>query len=187
MNAASFLRYVHLAYFARPAAERVLFRAIRRQRPARIVEIGLGLADRAQRMIAVAGRYLPPDKSLHYAGIDLFEGRDAAAPGTTLKRAHRLLKASGAAVRLAPGDPFSALARTANALTGTDLLVVSADQDSASLERAWFYVPRMLHPTSLVFVERRPNPQQQAKFEQLTALQIEQFAAAAAPSRSRAA
>jgi hypothetical protein len=41
----------------------------------------------------------------------------------------------------------------ANSLTGTDLLIVSADQQGESLDRAWFYVPRMLHDASVVLVE----------------------------------
>ena len=41
----------------------------------------------------------------------------------------------------------------ANSLTGTDLMLISADQDEATLEAAWFYVPRMLHPGSQVLFE----------------------------------
>jgi hypothetical protein len=64
-----------------------------------------------------------------------------------------LLKPTGVQVQLVPGDPYSALARVANNLTGTDLVVVAADQDPLALERAWFYFPRLLHTTSHVFAE----------------------------------
>jgi hypothetical protein len=83
----------------------------------------------------------------------LFEAREARHPGLTLKEAYTQLRPLGAKVQLVPGDPFSALARVANSSVGTQLLIISADQDAASLARAWFYVPRMLAEQSQVFVE----------------------------------
>ena len=56
-------------------------------------------------------------------------------------------------IQVIPGDPLSALARSANGLQSTDLLVIAADQDTQSLANAWFYVPRMLHDKSLVLLE----------------------------------
>ncbi len=32
-------------------------------------------------------------------------------------------------------------------------MLISADQDTAALEQAWFYVPRMLHDQSVVLQE----------------------------------
>ncbi len=49
------------------------------------------------------------------------------------------------------------LTRVANSLLQTDLLIVSGDQGDGGLGDAWFYVPRMLHGGSLVFVERGEN------------------------------
>jgi hypothetical protein len=62
---------------------------------------------------------------------------------------------TGAQLRLVPGDPLSALARCANSLANTDLLIISAGHDPAGLEPAWFYIPRMLHAGSLVFLEEQ--------------------------------
>ncbi len=95
-------------------------------------------------------------ENVTYTGIDLFESRTSSdGQGVSLKLAHRILLATGARIRLLPGDPFTALLqRAANGLTGTDLVVISADQNAAALANAWFYVPRMLHATSVVFVER---------------------------------
>ena len=96
-----------------------------------------------------------PPQEIHYTGIDLFESRSKAdGPGLTLKDTHRMLKATGVRVRLVPGDPWTSLSRAANQLAGTDLLVIGADQDQESLAKAWFYVPRMLHRGSRVFVAR---------------------------------
>jgi len=115
--------------------------------------MGLGFGQRALRMIEMASRACP-DEPVRYVGVDLFEMRTAAdGPGVTLKMAHRLLKASGAKIQLLPGDPFSALARSANSLPKIDLVVVSSRWDAANLAPAWFYVPRLLHDDSRVFVE----------------------------------
>ncbi|MBX3415703.1 MAG: hypothetical protein KF708_23665 [Pirellulales bacterium] len=153
MPASSSLQYVYWAYFSKPVCDRKLFRLIRQRRIGRILEIGVGEAVRARRLISVAQRYTPGE--VRYTGLDPFESRSSTdAPGLTLKLAHRLLKATGAQVQLVPGDPFSALSRTANSLTETELVVISADQDGDSLSRAWHYLPRTLSPEALVFVER---------------------------------
>jgi len=153
LPAVGHLKYLYLAYFSDPSAERPLYRAIRRRQVRTIVELGVGMGNRSARLIEVAQRYHAP-REVCYTGIDQFEARSSSVtPGMTLKRAHRTLKALGAKIQLVPGDPWMALSRTANTLTGTDLFVVSADQDAESLARAWFYVPRMLHENSQVFVE----------------------------------
>jgi hypothetical protein len=151
--AASRLQYLYLAYFSRPHSERALYRAIHRSRLHRILEIGIGRGIRAQRMTDVAMRH-HPKQELRYVGIDLFEGRPVADSGMSLKEAFRLFKAKGIPAQFVPGDPFSALARAANSLRDIDLVVISADQDAESLERAWFYLPRVLHSTSVVYIEQ---------------------------------
>jgi hypothetical protein len=118
----------------------------------RIVELGIGDGARARRMIAAALRWHSPSE-IHYSGIDLFEARPRCRPGMTLKQAHQFLCQTGVRLRLLPGDPYSALARQANTLGGTDLVVIASDVDLESLARAWFYLPRMLHPESLVLCE----------------------------------
>jgi hypothetical protein len=153
VSAASRLKYCQLAYFSKPAAERMLYRTIQRLRPRRIFELGVGNAVRAARMISVALRHAPVDE-LRYAGVDLFEGRPAeTALGVTLKDVHCRLKATGAKIQLIPGDPRSALARSANALRDNDLMLIAADQDAASLASAWFYMPRMLRADSVILRE----------------------------------
>lgn len=39
-------------------------------------------------------------------------------------------------------------------------MVIAADQDTQSLTNAWFYVPRMLHESSLVLLEDTSGSQQ---------------------------
>jgi hypothetical protein len=150
------LKYWHLAYFSKPIRDRMLFQTIHRAGPSKILELGVQDASRAVRMIALMAQYQAAD-AIRYAGIDLFEARPADSPGRLpLKQAHCLLKATGARVQLVPGDPLSALSRTANSLRENDLVLISADQDRAALQQAWFYLPRMLHERSIV-LEQEPD------------------------------
>jgi hypothetical protein len=180
--AAGRLKYLFLAFLSKPTHERRLYRLIRRRRPTRIVELGLGNGRRAVRMIGVAQGSLAAGRStpgqISYAAIDLFEARPADQPASLpLKEAYRLLKPTGARVRLTPGDPLSALSRTANELTGTDLLLIASDVDAASLAKAWFYVPRMLHAGSLVLIEDRDATTGALSLRQLTIAEIDTLAA----------
>jgi hypothetical protein len=153
LAAISSLKYIYFAYFSRPACDRAVYRAIRRQRVRRILAIGLGSGERAVRMIRTAQRYHAAAE-VRLTALDLFEARSASDPaGLSLKQAHRLLTATGARVQLVPGDPFTALAHCANALQNTDLVILAAGLAPDSLARAWFYLPRMLQAGSLVFEE----------------------------------
>jgi hypothetical protein len=148
------LRSLYLCYLSKPAELRPFYRLVKQQlrkQPIRkITELGLGLGERTSRMLELCG--VAEETTL--TGIDLFEARqNGDGPGLSLKAAHKLLAATGAKVRLVPGDPFSALARTANSLAQQDLVFIAADQDRESLAKAWFYVPRMLHEATLVCEE----------------------------------
>ena len=147
-----------LANFSKPKSHRRIYRAIRRHSVRKIVEVGMGSGDRAERMIFIAGRR---GNLISYTGIDEFEGRAGNVQGDdspgdaplSLKQAYQRLRPTGAKVQLVPGPPLAALERMANALTGTDLLVLSQGLDARSLQSAWFYVPRMLHRGTVVYLE----------------------------------
>jgi hypothetical protein len=186
LNALKFLRNFYFCHFSKPVADRALYRLLRKTPMKSLVEIGLGNLTRTKRLLEFALDKTPLEE-LRYAGIDLFEGRSAENPGVPLKQAHKQLKPLGIRVQLLPGDPLSALARSANALTKTDLLIVSADVDADSLAKAWFYVPRMLHDQSIVLVEERGETPEKAQFRQLKRLEIEQLASGAARTMRRAA
>lgn len=113
----------------------------------------MGTGERALRMIEAAQGHAPASE-IHYTGVDLFETRPHS-DGTdlSLKAAHRMLQGTGARVRLVPGDPFAALARTANSLGRVDLVVISRQLDPALMAAAWFYLPRILHPDSVILGE----------------------------------
>jgi hypothetical protein len=180
------LRRAYLCHFSQPAADRALYQALAKSPASSIVEIGLGNLARTRRLLALAAEKSPVE-GLRYAGIDLFESRQGPQAGVSLKTAHKELKSLAAKVQLVPGDPFSALARAANGLLRTDLVIVSAIHDAESLERAWFYLPRMLHDGSRVFVEEAGAKPGATAFRLLKRLEIEQLASGAARRMRRAA
>ena len=180
------LRYLYLAYLSQPVADRPLYRCMRRQAIRRIVELGVGTLARATRMIEIAAAGVGAE-NVTYTGVDLFESRSVAdSAGVSLKLAHRQLLGTGARIRLLPGDPFTALARAANGLTETDIVVISADQDAASLAKAWFYVPRMLHTASQVFVERRQSDGTPSLLEAVSRAEIDVWAGVGVRRRAAA-
>jgi hypothetical protein len=180
----SHLQLAYSAYFSKPQSDRLIYRAIRRHKIRKIVELGVGDGRRARRMIQTA-RLASPGQEIGYVGMDLFEGRsESDGPGLSLKAAYQLLRGVGARVQLVPGNPSESLARTANSLGKIDLLIVPAELDAPSSSRAWFFVPRMLHEQSLVCVEQAADDGQKALHIK-PAAEIEQLAAA--HSRRRAA
>ena len=132
MSAIRLIRYLHLAYFSKPVAERVIFRKIRKLRAGNLVVIGLDDCQLALKMTRLARQYTKRPR-VRFTGIDLFEMRPDGATGLPLKQAHRMLQVPGARTQLVPGDPFTALARSANSLQESDLMVIRADQ----LARRW--------------------------------------------------
>jgi hypothetical protein len=147
-------RLFSACHLSKPSHNRPVYQAIRRCEARKIVEIGVGGGQRARRMIGIA-KLVSPQHCIHYVGIDLFEARSKSdGPGLKLKEAHQLLQGEGALIQLVPGNPSDALQRIANSLGKVDVLIVPSDLDSSTSARAWFFVPRMLHERSVVFVEQ---------------------------------
>jgi hypothetical protein len=145
-------RRIWLSRFSRPAAERILYRHVLRSRPRRLLELGLGLLARTERLLRASGN------DLQYVGLDRFESRTPAdPPGVSLKQAHRRLHGL-ARVQLVPGNVDTSLARLCNHLGVFDLVVVSADTDERHLERCWFFLQRLTSPGSTLFLESRTGP-----------------------------
>jgi hypothetical protein len=135
-------------------------------------------------MIKLAALQSSPGQ-IRYTGIDRFEARTPSdGPGLSVKAAHRMLSGTGARVQLLPGDPFSALARAANNLAGSELVVISAGHDPRSLARAWFYLPRMLAAGSCVMIEKRSGPEGEVSLRRMSAEHINRLADAATLRRA---
>jgi hypothetical protein len=137
------------ACISKPAADRSVEIAIKRHRPRRILEIGLGDGQRARRAITLAQRY-QGRQEVHFTGIDLFEDRHGELAPYPLKDAYRQLRSTAARVRLIPGDAYGALVRAANSLSQIELVLISSDVNKTSLAAAWFYLPRTLAPGAVV-------------------------------------
>lgn len=150
VSKAGFFRFFSLKRNSKPAADRVLYRSLGKDQARRFVEIGIGDGSRAENLISVALRSHAAE-DIKYTGIDLFEASDKpdAAP---LKDVHKRLNATGAQIRLVPGDARSALSRCANDLRGTDWVIISLDNRETALDAALNYLPRMLHKTSKVWI-----------------------------------
>jgi len=148
------LRLFYLLHLSTPPSDRAIYQAVFRRRIQRIIELGLGTGERAARLIEVASQH-PAASRITYTGIDPFEARRAEdGPGLTLKQAHRLLRATGARIRLVPGDPLSIFSAKANDLGVADLVLIGWPLDQGLLPRATYYLRRMLHEGSLVLLER---------------------------------
>lgn len=178
-------RFGYLAYLSHPSADRVVYRAICRTGVKRVLELGMHDALRTRRMLKLVRR-LHGSEGVCYTGIDLFESSPDGKANLSLKTAHCLLQASGVRIRLVPGDPLAALARAANSIGPCDLIVVSANQHGESLDRAWFYVPRLLHAASQVFVGEPGEGGATGRFALVGHDEIGRRAQAAAPRRTAA-
>jgi len=177
------LKLFYLLHFSNPPTDRVIYRAIRCQRPRKILELGLGNCRRAAGMIQIASLLAPP-REVHFMGVDLFEDRSAAdGAGLPLKAAYQMLRGKGARVQLIPGDVLEGLSRSANALGKIDLLVVSSQVDPERLQLAWFFVPRMLHEQSQVYIET-PLPDGTTSLELMATSEIGTLAGAAMRRRA---
>jgi hypothetical protein len=154
MSARGFWHTFWLTRLSKPAGERVIHRHVLRTRPARILELGLGLLVRTERMLTAVGTQHPAGP-VQYVGLDRFEGRAPSdPPGVSLKQAHRRLHPLGR-VQLVPGNTDTSLSRLCNHLGSFDLVLVSADNDERHLERSWFFLQRMIHAGTVVFVESK--------------------------------
>jgi len=141
----AFVRHFYLAHFSQPATDRVAYSLIRKHAPKSIYEFGVGTALRAERMIEVAASAASMPE-ISYTGVDQFEARGSNVPaGISLKQAHCKLVATGARVRLLPGDAFNVLSRTPAKPGAADLVVIAADHDAAALARAWYLIERLAH------------------------------------------
>jgi hypothetical protein len=150
----------------------------------RILELGVGLGIRAERLIRLVAGYRP-GVPIRYTGLDPFEGRQRG-PGLTLKEVFCRLRACGAKVQLFPGEPTDTLSRLANHLGPHDIVVISAGRGTAALPpAAWYYLPRVIRPRAMVFLEKRlKGGEIQARL--VSALEISRRAATAAAARRAA-
>jgi hypothetical protein len=161
------IRTKYLTHFSKPIGDRELYQAISREKCLKILLFGLGTGDRALRMVEMA-QLAAPTKPICFTGIDLFEGRtESDKPGISLMAAHQKLRATGATVRLIPGDAKNALEQQANHLGQFDMVAISAEQGRDWPERASFFLPRVVADHGIV-IQEQPNQVGETWWYQLT-------------------
>jgi hypothetical protein len=180
------LRRSQLLYFSQPADERTLYKAICGTPIRSIVEIGVEPGGRTDRVLEVAS-WEAGQQGLRYAGIDLFDARPAGQPRLTLKQAFAALRPPGVRVQLVPGDAEVALKRIANALAGTDLLLIAATADADAVAKSWRWVPRMLSPQAMVMVQQAAEGKAGVTWTQLPKNEVDRLAMAASRQQRQAA
>lgn len=154
MTRIGLFRRLWLTRLSTPAAERVIYRHVLQSPPRRIIELGLGLLGRTERLLQTVTAATAAD-AVHYVGLDRFEGRTPTdPPGVTLKEAHRRLTKL-ARVQLVPGNVDTSLARLCNHLGVFDLVLIAADTDERHLERCWFFLQRITSAGTTVLLESR--------------------------------
>ena len=179
MASLGLVRRLWLTRLSRPAAERVIYRHVLRTAPTRIMELGLGLLGRTERLLGVATQLNP---AVQYVGLDRFEGRAAGdPPGVTLKEAHRRLHRLGR-VQLVPGNVDTSLSRLCNHLGVFDLVLIAAETDERHLERCWFFLQRLTTAGTHVLVERRTGSK--PRWDVLPKARIDELAAQAVLRRA---
>ena len=154
MTRMGLFRRLWLTRLSNPAAERVIYRHVLQAPPRRIIELGLGLLGRTERLLHTVTAATAAD-AVHYVGLDRFEGRTPTdPPGVTLKEAHRRLTKL-ARVQLVPGNVDTSLARLCNHLGVFDLVLIAAETDERHLERCWFFLQRITSAGTTVLLESR--------------------------------
>lgn len=173
MSLVNRLKLFHLLYFSQPAADRVVYRIACRASCRKIIELGIGKAERAKRLLWALAHdrgngTCAESMPIEYIGFDMFEGGD----GPSLKDVFRTLRSQGVRVRLIPGEPHCSLARWANEVGAADLVLVSAASHWSEHPRLWRFVPRLLRPQGILMIEQQGGNGRQS-WEQWDASQIE--------------
>ena len=116
---------------------------------------------------------------VRYTGVDAFEANPSSQ--ISLKACHQKLSVLDAKLQLVPGDLVSSVTRIANSHVRTDMLIISSDYNSPELQQIWYFVPRMLHAASVIFLQ--DSSDSEGYFEQLGRLEIERMIKNSTPSR----
>lgn len=181
MTPISAWRYFVWSSWSKPTNDRIVYKTIKKTKPGSLIEIGLGDGVRCERMMRVAQKFSDGGK-VRYTGLDRFEGRDENETPLKLIEMHKQLNNFGAKAKLVPGDFSDGIERIANSHVRTDLVVIDCGEEHDSCP-SWRFLPRMLHPNSVVIVLFQNN-----EYEIMNFLDVEKKAAALSkPQKKQAA
>jgi hypothetical protein len=149
MAVGDFFKYARRVLFPKATPEQQLLKLVKPHKIGRVVELGIDSLDTTAALLAALGK-LGNETPVAYTAVDRFDDRPAGEERLSLVATYRRLIATGAKVRLTPGGFATALASEANSLAGTDLLLMSRGLTDEAVGHGWFFVPRMLHPGTIV-------------------------------------
>ncbi len=137
--------------FSKPVADRELVRQLIDKPIASLLEIGIGRAERMQR-IAQLVTLTAGTERLRYIGVDEFEAAKNPAAHLTLKVAHQVASQVGFKASLIPGDLKSALPRVAHKFGASDLIVIDGGLDPAQphLSAITPWLNRIAHDNTII-------------------------------------
>lgn len=184
MAVGGLFRYAQRALFAPPTPDRQLLRLTKGHSIRRVVELGLEDVATTKRLLEQLVKNAGGE-TVSYTVIDLFEQRGQGVPQLRLADAYRELRPTDVRMRVAPGSISSGLANEANALGDTDLLLLAQHATDDAIGAAWFYIPRMCHPGTVVL--RRESFDPAAPAEAWTPIPLAEIARKSAASGRLAA
>jgi hypothetical protein len=159
MSLAARLRYRWWTRARHPARYANLLRAIRERRARSLVEVGVWDGVHARQMIETAALSWPR-REISYTGFDLFESlTDEQLAAEFSKRPPPLavvrarLEATGAAVRLVPGDTRTTLHEAAPALAGTDLVYLDGGHAVETIASDWSAIERFASDRTTIILD----------------------------------
>lgn len=149
MAVGGLFRFAKQALFSQPTPERQLLKLAKSSHSLRVVELGIESLESTSKLLKQIASQ-PSGEEASYTGFDAFDERAASDPRLSLIDTHRELSATGVSVRLQPGGPTAGVPALANSLQDSDLVLISLGTSDRQLESAWFFLPRMCHPGTLV-------------------------------------
>ncbi len=149
----SWFQQIYWRHFAKPAANRALFRRLMEKPIGSVLEIGIGNAERLKQVLTLH-TLRPEEKQLRYAAVDLFESGPRGGGHLKLKDVHKMLAEQNVKAVLIPGDATNSLARVVQSVMPSDLVIVNEGWDTGSAVDAALknWLPRLVHEQSAVFV-----------------------------------
>lgn len=151
MSLARFWSSLKLLRFSQPAGDRPLYQAVRGRVIGSVLEVNIGEAARAERLIGWL-REQGSVGTIRYAAVDPFETGGAGHIG--LKNFHSRLGRLGAKPLPVPlaGSLAASLTRVAHTIGAVDLLILDGSAADFDVPAVRMILPRLVHPESIVMV-----------------------------------
>lgn len=143
-----------LTNLSSPASDRPLWKHLLATPVTSILQLGMGSGQQTIKVLELVTAQ-KPDAQIRFAGVDLFESSSQPSQHLKLKDAHRLCAEVGVKAYLVPGDFRLALPRIAVTIQPSDLVIVNQPfhSDAADYELLNAWLPRLVHPSSVVFAK----------------------------------